>query len=306
MSILPQIHQGSVEQISRPGLIQKNIMLDLFTSLKIGGVAKYFAEPRSIAELQEAVAFALRRKLPWMILGNGTNLLVPDEGVRGLVIRLGRKFGAFDLTKNTLHAQAGAGLGAIMGYLRARGYHDFDGLVGIPGTIGGALTMNAGIPEFSISEITESVLVLNRDGNLRKLNNLECGFSYRTSEFQTRDEIIVGAEFKLGLEERFNPVELLQRRRERQPLRWPSAGCIFKNPVGIRGAGELIDSAGLKGISAGGAMISPKHGNFIVNRGDASAKDVHQLIDFAVERVYKEFEVELQLEVAVVSNRSLR
>lgn len=306
MSVIPQLSHTRVKRTARRDLIQKNVILAPLTSLKIGGPAKYFAEPRSIIELQEALAFAQSRRIPWLTLGNGTNMLIPDEGIRGLVVRLGRKFSALELNGDRLHAQAGAGLGAIMGFLRARGYHDFDGLVGIPGTVGGAVTMNAGIPEFTISEIIESVFILRRDGELVRVQNSDCGFSYRTSYFQKSDAIIAAATFNLGLKERFNPVELLQQRREKQPLRWPSAGCIFKNPEGSRGAGELIDLAGLKGTSAGGAMISPKHGNFIVNRGGASSSDFYQLIDFARKRVYKEFGVELQLEVAVVSNRSLR
>jgi UDP-N-acetylmuramate dehydrogenase len=306
MITLTQHFTRPISKTSLQEVIRRHVALSQHTSFKVGGPADYFATPRSLDELRGILAFAQAQSLRWMVLGNGTNSLFPDEGFRGVVIQLTRKYGAMRIDEDRLSAQAGASLGAAMGYLRVKGFYDFDGLVGIPASIGGALAMNAGIPEFSISERVRNVTVLAKDGALLRLNQEECNFSYRKSIFQKRDWVIVGVEFQLGAERRFDSEALLQRRRDRQPIQSPSAGCIFKNPSNGPGAGKLIDLSGLKGLKCGGAMISPLHANFIVNTGEASAQDILQLIDFAKERVYKEFSVELQLEVAVVSNANLR
>lgn len=284
-------------------IIRRGELLSHYTSLGIGGPADFFASPRTPEEIEELLSYARGLKLPWMVLGNGTNVLFPDEGYRGLVIHLGRNFSAKRLRDNRLFVQAGAGLGATIGYLRAQGFYDFNGFVGIPGTIGGALTMNAGIPEVTISEYVHSVTVLTDEGFLLRLSREECGFEYRGSLFQRRPWVILEGEFQLGGARRFDLEGLMQRRRERQPIHDRSAGCVFKNPPGPFTAGQLIERAGLKGLAIGGAMISSVHANFIVNLGWATARDVLRLIDFAREKVYKEFRVELRLELVVVSNQ---
>ena len=166
--------------------------------------------------------------------------------------------------------------------------------------------MNAGIPEVTLSEYVVSLMVLTSDGLLLELSREECLFGYRTSRFRERPWVILMGEFQLGSPPRFDPQALLRRRRERQPLRWPSAGCVFQNPALPFTAGQLIERAGLKGLRVGGAMISPIHGNFIVNCGGATAADILHLIDIAHNKVYKEFRVELRLELAVVSTQNLR
>jgi UDP-N-acetylmuramate dehydrogenase len=288
------------------GFLRRDEPLWRYTSLRIGGPADYFAQPRSLDEVRQALAFARERELPWMVLGNGTNVLFPDAGYRGLIVHIGRAFGKRRLEGDRLIAAAGAGLGATMGFLRVHGYFDLDGLVGIPGTIGGALTMNAGIPEFSISELVRSVTVLTPTGEIIKLSRSACRFGYRTSLFRARPWVILAAEFQVGGPRRFDADALLARRRERQPLGQPSPGCVFKNPGGPFSAGQLLERAGLKGRASGGAMISRVHANFIVNRGGASASDCLRLIDIAREKVYKELGVELQPELAVISSPDLR
>ena len=283
-------------------LIHRRVDLRPYTSLRIGGTAEYFIAPDTLNEIVDAIALARVMGIPMLVLGNGTNLLIPDSGFPGLVVHIGRNFGQMRLVGDALQVQAGASLGTTMGFLRAHGFRDFDGLVGIPGSIGGALVMNAGIPEFSISQRVKSVTVLKPDGTLVKLSREDCAFGYRTSRFQENDWMIISAAFEIGQDEHLDTEELMRRRRERQPLRWTSPGCVFKNPEGTPGAGWLIEHAGLKGAAAGGAMISPLHANFIVNRGRSTAFDVLQLIDCARKKVYKEFGVELQLEVAVVSD----
>jgi len=271
----------------------------------VGGPADYFAAPATLEELKELLGFAHKRGLPWVVLGNGTNVLFPDEGFRGLVIRLGRRFGSRKISEDRLYIQAGAGLGPTIAYLQAHGFYDFDGLVGIPGTIGGALAMNAGIPEVTISEYVISVTALTEEGALVELKREDCNFGYRTSIFRRRPWVVLAVEFRLGGRRRFDPEKLLKRRRQCQPLRFRSAGCVFKNPGGPYTAGQLIEQVGLKGLKRGGAMISTVHANFFVNVGGATAADFLQLIDIAREKVYKEFGVELQLELAVVSHSNL-
>ena len=305
----PDPARNAVRDISR--LIERGVPLARYSSLRVGGPADYFARPRSLAEIRALLEFADRRKIPWWVLGNGTNVIFPDEGFRGLVIHLGRGFSAKRLEpeEKILRVQAGAGLGTTMGFLRAHGFHDFDGLVGIPGTVGGALAMNAGIPEFTISELVERVTVLTDEGEMLTLPREACGFRYRGSLFRRRPWVIVAGEFRLGKAPRFDPQALLERRRRAQPLGTPSPGCVFKNPR-VKDkkalpepptAGRLLEGAGLKGVRVGGAMISRKHANFLVNLRGATAADCLRLIDFARERVYKEFGVELELEVAILA-----
>jgi UDP-N-acetylmuramate dehydrogenase len=299
---------GPTRSVTRTGLVElkRDVPLSCHTSLGIGGRADYFACPRSIHEIEELIEFAHERELPWVILGNGTNVLFADEGYRGLVIHLGRDFSAKRIEEDRLYVQSGAGLSVTMAYLRACGFYDFDGLVGIPGTVGGACAMNAGIPEVTISDYVLSLTVLTEEGAILDLRREECEFGYRTSIFRQRPWVILMGEFQLGSARRFDREALLKRRRERQPLRWPSAGCVFENPAGPFTAAQLIELAGLKGLCRGGAMISPIHANFIVNCGSATAADVLRLIDIAREKVYKEFQVELRRELVVVSNQNLR
>ena len=297
---------GPIARTGRVELIQRGELLSRHTSLGIGGPADYFADPRTLNEVEDVLAFAQERGLPWLMLGNGTNTLFPDEGFRGVVIHLGRSFSAKRIEEDRLYVQAGASLGVAMIYLRTHGFYDFDGLVGIPGTMGGALAMNAGIPEVTISEYLLSLTVLTNEGSLLNLSREECEFGYRTSLFRRRPWAILMGEFQLGGPQRFDPENLLQRRRERQPLRWKSAGCVFQNPGGPFTAGQLIEQVSLKGFRCGGAMISPIHANFIVNCGGAIAWDILHLIDIAREKVYKEFRVELRLELAVVSNQNFQ
>jgi len=287
------------------GFIERDEPLARHTSLGVGGPADYFASPATAAELIAAINYARELGLPWLVLGNGTNVLFPDEGYHGLVVHLGRNFSGRRIEGERFYVQAGAGLGEAISYLRARGFYDLDGLVGIPGTIGGAVAMNAGIPEVTISENLISVTALTEKGELLILRREECSFGYRSSIFRQRPWVVLAAEFRLGGERRFEPGVLLKRRRERQPMGVRSAGCIFKNPAGPMSAGELIDAVGLKGLRVGGAMISKVHANFIVNLGGATASDILHLIDIARNKVYKEFRVELRPELVVVSNSSL-
>lgn len=284
------------------GIVRYRERLARHTSLKIGGEADYFVTPGCLEDIEASLAFARKFELPWIVLGNGTNILFPDEGYRGMVIKLGHKMSAKSLRDDVLVAQAGAGVGMLIKYLHEHALNDLDFLVGIPATVGGAIAMNAGIPEGTISDLVRKVRVLTNDAKLVTLTKEECNFGYRCSLFHRRKYIIVEGEFRVGGNKQWDYESLLRRRAERQPLSQSSPGCVFKNPEGVGAtAGQLIDSAGLKGYKVGGAVISHKHANFIINEGGATCKDVLRLIDIARECVLKYFGVELALELEVVS-----
>ena len=283
-------------------VLQRDVPLAPLTSLRIGGPARLFAQPTDVDQVADLVYYAEDHSLPWMVLGNGTNVLFPDTGFPGLVIHLGRAFSRTTIDDERLTVQAGAGLGATMGRLRAQAFYDLDGLVGIPGSIGGALTMNAGSRETTIADPLESVTALKPNGQLVTLSREECEFGYRDSLFRRQDWVILEGRFRVGGPKRFDAQALMAHRRRVQPLRVPSPGCVFANPPGAFSAGQLLERAGLKGQRSGGAMISPIHANFMVNDRRATAADLQNLIDIARERVYKEFGVELRLELVVVPN----
>jgi UDP-N-acetylmuramate dehydrogenase len=268
--------------------------------LRIGGLADVFVMPRTAEDIYEAICFAKESERPWMVIGNGTNLLFPDEGYHGVIVKLGPGFGRLQIAQDRLYAQAGVGLASAICQARQSGFRDLDMLVGIPGSIGGALAMNAGIPEGSICDVTAQVQALTSEGKLIILKRDECQFSYRHSRFREEALVIIEGEFRLGQGKTWDREELLRRRKMHQPLGIPSPGCVFKNPQTGMSAGRLIDQAGLKGTRVGGAVVSTKHANFIINEGGATSRDVLQLIDIVRGVVFQCFGVELKLELAVV------
>lgn len=282
------------------GQVKGSEPLARHTSLRIGGRADYFVLPRSVEDICATISFAQEHALSWRIIGNGTNILFPDEGVRGIVIKLGPDFGRIEIRDTIMKAEAGASLARVISAARAQGLRELDFLVGIPASVGGALVMNAGIPESAISEVVQRVRALTFDGKLITLEKDDCRFGYRMSRFQEEKLIVIEGEFRLGRGKSWDGAALLQRRRERQPLGMPSPGCVFRNPPSALTAGQMIDQAGLKGYRVGGAVISAKHANFIINEGGATSRDVLQLIDITRSYVLKYFGVELKLELAVV------
>lgn len=284
------------------GIVKCKEPLARHTSLRIGGSADVFVMPRTVDDIYEAICFAKESEKPWMVIGNGTNMLFPDTGYAGVIIKLGPWFGRLQVCQDTLYAQAGVNLRSAIMQARESGFRDFDMLVGIPGTIGGALAMNAGIPEGSICDLTTKVKALTSDGKLINLTKGECNFGYRHSRFREETLVIVEGEFSLGKGKIWDGEELLRRRKVHQPLGIPSPGCVFKNPQPGVSAGQLIDRAGLKGTRVGAAAVSTKHANFIINEGGATSRDVLQLIDIVRGVVLKCFGIELKLELAVVSS----
>ncbi|MBI5494234.1 MAG: UDP-N-acetylmuramate dehydrogenase [Deltaproteobacteria bacterium] len=279
-----------------------DVPLAPLTTFRIGGAADLVVEPRSEADAVEAVAVAAELAVPVTLLGGGSNVLVADRGVRGIVLRLAGRLSQVLVTDDGRRVDVGAGapFPRLTKVCMALGWERSDGWVGTPGTVGGALVMNAGSREGEIGEVVESVRLIV-DGHATTFIRAQCGFEYRKSAFP-RGALILSAVLRCDsadparaayVEERGH--QALLRRKRSQP-REHSAGSIFKNPPG-GSAGKLIEETGLKGARQGGAVISPVHANFIVNTGGATAADVVALAELARTRVRERTSVELEWEV---------
>jgi len=271
------------------------------TWLKIGGPAQMFAEPASVDDLRKLVLAANAENIPIRLLGGGSNLLVRDEGVGGLVIRLtGPVFQDVTVSGETVQAGGGALLSHVISQAVAQGLAGLESLVGIPGTIGGAVQGNAGGRHGEIGQFVESVEVMTRTGEIVRRSGDELTFEYRFSSIN--DLVILSVE--LGLKR--GDVEELTRRmrqlwitkKESQPFSFQSAGCIFKNPRGLS-AGNLIEQCGLKGTRIGGAEVSDRHANFIVTHAGATSEDVLKLIDVVKNGVLAKHGIELEVEIKI-------
>lgn len=275
------------------------------TSFKIGGNADLFVSVKTIEELKQALFYAKQKQIPITIIGNGTNILVSDSGIRGIVIKIDIQ--KFDLKEENEHLEITVGSGnkmmALATQLKNQEISGFEQLSGIPGTIGGAIYMNAGAYGKEMKDIVISTNCMNTEGEIIELSNKEQKFEYRSSIFNNKDYIILEAKLKLqkGKKEDIEKQmkEYLNQRKEKQPLEYPSAGSTFKRQEGIITA-KLIDECGLKGYKIGGAMVSKKHAGFIVNTGDATAKDVLELIKYVKDKVYKETKIRIEEEIKVV------
>lgn len=293
--------------------IKKNILLKNYTTFKIGGSVKYFFEVESKEDLILAIKLAKKLKLPFFILGGGSNLLVADERYNGLVIKMKNTKCKMrnEKLKCKIFVEAGYSLAKLV---RDSIYKNLTGLewaAGIPGTIGGAIKGNAGAFGSSMADIVKTVEVLDSKNLKTKIfKNKDCKFGYRDSIFKKNKTLII-LSTKLQLE-RGNKKEIekkikeyLNYRKKTQPLDLPSAGSIFKNPPG-KSAGELIEKCGLKGKKIGNAQISEKHANFIVNLGGAKAKDVLKLINLAKKKVKERFSIELEEELTMLFKNEIK
>ena len=287
---------------AEPGQVLRNEPMAAHTTFRVGGPADIMYFPHSAAQLRRALAVAEDLEIPVLVIGNGSNLLVRDGGVRGLVIALGEDYAAVRIEGNTLTAEAGARLSRVAQAAQAAGLAGLEFASGIPGTLGGGVAMNAGAYGGQISDVLIDAEVL-LDGELRTLTRDGLEMGYRTTLPLRRGGIVTEARFALvpddpeAIEARMR--ELNARRRDKQPLNFPSAGSTFKRPEGYF-AGALIEGAGLKGASVGGAQVSPKHAGFIVNTGGATAADILGLIRHVQETVLNKDGVRLELEVRVV------
>ena len=281
----------------------RNEPLKKHTSFRIGGPADYFCVPKNIAELQEALAFAHQNKLPVAVIGAGTNLLALDHGFSGLVIKLGGGLNRSVVRGRVVHAGAGTFLPQLLSALNRRGLSGLEFLAGIPGTLGGAAVMNAGAWGKEIGSYIEQVKVIDRQGNLQVLDKKQLAFGYRRSLLQTGKYVVAEVVLRLrrGAAGRIRKkiAGFLARRKLNQPLGSPNAGSIFRNPKG-KFAGQLLEAAGCKGVRVGDAQVSVKHANFILNLGEAKARDVLKLMTRMQHAVKRKFKVRLEPELKIM------
>ena len=284
--------------------IQRNIPLNRYTTLRVGGPADFFSEPDTEQALGDLLRAARESGTPVLLMGNGSNLLVRDGGFRGLAIRLGKAFSAIEQRENGLYAQAGALLSALSRTAADGGYTGLEFAQGIPGTVGGGIYMNAGAYGGEVSQTVEEVRVLCGEA-VKTFSCADMDFGYRHSCAMEEGWIVLGALFRLrkgdpgAIEAAMR--DFAARRREKQPLEYPSAGSFFKRPAGYF-AGALIEQAGLKGCSVGGAQVSEKHAGFLINTGNASAADFLSLMRKVQDTVEARFGVRLEPEVRIVGD----
>ncbi|WP_244093866.1 UDP-N-acetylmuramate dehydrogenase [Jeotgalibacillus sp. R-1-5s-1] len=283
-------------------MIQKNVPLKDYTYTKIGGNADYLAIPKSVEELAKAVEFAQKNNLPWMVLGNGSNVLIQDGGIEGLVI-LTTSLTNMTIENYTITVQAGAPIIEVSQAARDFSLSGLEFACGIPGSVGGAIYMNAGAYGGEIKDVCTYVTVLTPEGRIERLSADQLGFDYRTSLVPDKNWIVLEVEFELEpgdqtvIQAKMD--ELTYLRESKQPLEYPSCGSVFKRPPG-HFAGKLIQDSDLQGVQIGGAQVSLKHAGFIINKGDATAKDYLDLVHHVQKTVKDKFGVELEKEVRVI------
>lgn len=277
-------------------------LMKYHTSFKVGGPADILVTPTSFEQVNEILKLCKENGVPYFIIGNGSNLIVKDGGIRGVVIKL-VKLNKVVIDGNVVTAQCGATLKEVSDAALEKSLTGFEFASGIPGSVGGATTMNAGAYEGDVSKIIDSVLILDNEGNIRRLSREELEFGYRMSAILKYGYTVLETVFKLNDGE-YNKIkdridELTIKRETRQPLEYPSAGSVFKRPEG-HFTGKLVEDSGLKGFSIGGAQVSEKHAGFIINRDNAKAKDILELIAHVQKTIKSNFGVDLHTEVRIV------
>jgi len=278
-----------------------------YTSFRVGGRVDYLAFPSDIQDLQKILGWCKQRGVRYFVLGNGTNLLVRDGGVRGMAISLSRGFLRLEEVgggpeENLILAEAGGPLGKLVEFSSEKGLAGMEFAAGIPGTVGGAIFMNAGAFKEEMKGVLHAVRLMDPEGNIAEKGKNQLRFSYRSLEVE-KGAVILGAQFRLrpenGQKVKAKVEENIRWRRAKQPWDLPSAGSVFKNPV--QGpAGRFVEEAGLKGSRIGDAQVSEQHANFIVNRGKARARDILALVEIIRKKVFKEKGVWLETEIQVV------
>ena len=273
------------------------------TTVRIGGNADVFVLPASIEELLAVLKLTKRYSVPLTVLGNGSNVLVRDGGIRGAVVSFGKPFSYIEMEGAHIKAGAGAMLGTVSLFAANHALSGLEFAVGIPGSLGGAVFMNAGAYDGEMSQVISEVTAVTPEGEIRRYRTKEMDFSYRHSVFQQNGHIICEIELTLreskaaAIQEKM--AEFTRRRMEKQPLDKPSAGSTFKRPPGLF-AGTLIDEAGLKGFTVGGAQVSGKHAGFVINKGGATAADVLALIEEIQRRIEEKNGIRLTPEIRII------
>ena len=296
---------NKLKEIISEEKIKQNEPMKNHTSFKIGGPADFYIKIDSIEELKEILKFTKQNEIDITIVGNGSNLLVLDKGIKGIVIQLNLK--NYEINKINeenieIIADSGITLGFLAQKLLKEEISGFEELSGIPGTIGGAIVMNAGAHGREMKDVVTEITAIDYEGNIHKFTNEQAKFEYRNSKFSSKEFIILQVKMKLvkGKREEIKSKmdEYAKYRKEKQPIEYPSAGSTFKRGTDFITA-KLIDEAGLKGFSIGGAQISEKHAGFIINKGDATASDVLELVKYVQDKVYEKFGKKIELEIKI-------
>jgi len=273
------------------------------TTFKTGGKADLLVLPASRSQFKNALRLLYAYDVPYFVMGRGSNIIVGDKGIRGAVVKLSDAFGSISIDGEYVSVEAGAKNKSLVVAGHKEGLVGLEFLAGVPGSVGGAVAMNAGAYGGEIKQHLTEVEIVDGKFAKRKIVAAELGLSYRSSNIQNSNKYITKAVFRLEKGDVEKAVEYInelgEKRREKQPLKFPSAGSIFKRPVGYY-AGTLIEQAGLKGYSIGDAQVSEKHAGFIINKGNASSKDILTLINYIQERVYSKEGVKLETEVKLI------
>ncbi len=292
-----------LNKITKSENIKQDEMMDKHTSFKIGGPADFFVTPKNVKELCLLILALNKEGVPYFVTGNGSNLLVRETGIRGVVIKLLENFNEISINGDSIRAEAGALLSRVAKTALENGLAGFEFASGIPGTLGGAVVMNAGAYGGEIKDVVVKTEYIGKDGMINELTGDMHEFGYRKSILQQNSGIVIASTLKL---ERCDK-EIIKakmddfnsRRREKQPLWMPSAGSVFRRPEGYF-AGKLIDDCGLRGKSIGGAQVSKLHCGFIVNTGNATAQDVLELISLIQDNVKEKYDVDLETEIKIL------
>lgn len=300
-----QDFEENLEKVA-DGTLRRQEPMKNHTTFRIGGAADYFISPKSVKQIQTMISLCRTYEIPLEIIGNGSNLLVSDDGIDGVVLQLGKDFSQLRQHNRSLLAQAGIPLAVLARKAAQSGLSGLEFAAGIPGTLGGAVVMNAGAYGGEMAQVIRQVTLLSDQGNLLSLSGEEMQFGYRKSIVAEKGYTVLEAE--LALKEGETAVieaymaDLNTKRKEKQPLEYPSAGSTFKRPDGYF-AGKLIMEAGLSGFRVGDAQVSEKHCGFVVNRGNATAKEVRELIKNVQQIVYQKTGVKLEPEIRYLGRK---
>lgn len=300
--MIQEFYQNMKQQLPEGTILEQEPM-NRHTSFRIGGPADIFVQPATIDEVWQVLSMARDKKVPFFVMGNGSNLLVSDEGFRGMILHMGGNLRDISVEGDMIYAQAGAMLGNVARTALEYGLTGMEFAAGIPGSLGGAVCMNAGAYGGEMKDILVDAEVLTPDGEIKTLSVDELELSYRHSVIFERNYVVLAAHIRLSSGDKsqikIRMDELAQARKEKQPLEYPSAGSTFKRPQGYF-AGKLIQDAGLKGYTVGDAQVSEKHSGFVVNRGGATAEEVLFLMQQVRRKVKERFGVELEPEVRLL------
>lgn len=285
------------------GSVLENVDLKKYNTYGIGGIAKYMVFPSSEEKLVKLLDYIKNEKMSWYILGGGSNVIIPDEDYDGVIINL-KELNNYEFDKDVINVESGISLGKLVSVMLDAGYTNLSPLMGIPGLLGGAIIGNAGAYGASIFDYIISVKFIDEDGNIKELNKEKIKYDYRWTEFKERRVIVLSAKIRCingnVAEAKEKIKENLKKRRKSQPLEYKNAGSVFRNPPS-HAAGYLIEHSGLKGITVGGAMVSEKHANFIINFNNATSRDIIKLVELIKSKVKDVYNVELELEQVKVN-----